>query len=383
MAHMVRVANSAVNDTCGDFDAVNTIEIHRTTVLRSQPEQMAETSRTLSDLSSRLARLQGLCLERDLVAIRSGVPVTYDTIRSIVQNLMPDDDEDDETESIATIDHLQQEEEEASSSWGVDDSFSSAIETASNLDNNNSREGNQDRPPSGFSSKTETLPFSISMSWRNETPSQTAFYSDSSETKDQATITTTVMPSRRRSIRRDGSFMDEHANLMTRSNSNIDPISGHQQQVDTKPMSLFLAASASKLPDDKRPMPFNKDIKSSNMIPASRTIRILKKRTHSSGIGSKEEESTLTDKDHVDCCPLCPDSKRSRMISVGCASLMEEKATTPLWQSPLSRNKSEDDEDETAVPTTQPKDEYNCGQVANAIIALSRWEFRAHLWPIR
>jgi len=389
MAHMVRVANSAVNDACGDFDAVNTVEIHRTTVLKSQPAQMVEKSRSLSDLSLRLARLQALSLESDLFAIRSGIPFSYDTIRSIVQNVMSDED-DDETESIGTIDYLQQEEEEASSSWGIDGSFSSAIETPSNLVNDDSREVNADGPAIGFSSKTETLPFSTSTSWRDETPNQTAFYDDSMESKDQAMIDMTVMSSRGRSIPHDGSFMDEHAKLMTRSRSSspiVDNISNHQHHVDTKPIALLSVTSASKLPDDKRPMPFDKGLKSNNMISASRTVSILKKRTHSSRDGSKEEESALDDKDHVDCCRFRQDRKRSRAISVGSVSTMEGKAAgTPLWQSPVSREESKDDdcEDETVVPTTtQPKDECSSGQVANAIIALARWEFRAHLWLIR
>jgi len=73
MGNIVRLANLAVNHACGDVDVVNTIQIHRTRVLNSQPAEMAEESRSSSEFSSRLARLQALLLEQDLVSL-SGIP---------------------------------------------------------------------------------------------------------------------------------------------------------------------------------------------------------------------------------------------------------------------------------------------------------------------
>ena len=106
MAQVVRLAYMAVNDACGDFDVVNTVQVHRKRVLSSRPEQVAETSRTLSEASFRLARLHALLLEQD-IASHSGAQVSYDTLWRILQNVMPDDDESDhekDTESMGTID---------------------------------------------------------------------------------------------------------------------------------------------------------------------------------------------------------------------------------------------------------------------------------------
>jgi len=383
MANVIRLAYLAVNDACGDLDVANTVQIHRTKVLNSRPAQMAETSKSLSDFSSRLARLHALLLEKDLVTL-SGVPIPYDTLRSIVQNLMPQEDEEDETvheaESIGTIDLLEQEQVH---SWDIDDLFSDTIDTSSNLDSGKPRDEKRNRSIEFDSSKTEIPPYSLSTSWRDETPNDIASCNDSMQEKQQATITTTistnVMTTRRGSIPCDGGSMDEPNKLMSKSSTSTDPVSCHQH-VGTKPWSLRSVASNPKLPDDKHPMPSPKSTvaKSRNMVTAWKAFSILKKRPHSSGGGS--EESTLKDKDHVDCCGGPPNSKRSRVLTSD-VPMAEGNASIQGEQSPTA--KQESDDDETAVLIPPIKDSHDDGQVANAMIALARWEFRAHLLPIR
>lgn len=296
----------------------------------------------------------------------------------IVQKVLHEEEED-ETESVGTIDLLEQDDE--GYLWEIDDPFSDAIETVPTAESDDSMFEPRTRSMRFSSSRTnKCLPYSVSISLRDETHNQVATSLDCMAEKDEAMIDETVMMSQRGKTPHHGSSMDDLIKSMNRRSSSSSSSTQHglfHECVGTTRMSVFPAASAIALPDEQRPMPCDTHsiIKSRNMPPSCNPVSNLKKRTYSLRAGS--EESTLHDQDQTD--GYRPPNKKRGRLPVD-ASGLEENATSPLWSSPISQKASEDDE--TIVPTP-PTDEDDNSRVVNALIALARWEFRAHLLPIR
>lgn len=140
MKNLVKMANLAVNDACGDLDVVDVVGICRSAVLQQQEhckkflmdqdyilQAFAKTSKIHSETSVELARLHALVLEKD-ICNTDGSSITYDGLRKIVNQVADQGDDSSEEEDGDAFELLgAQERKEASSEDRLDDDDDDAL----------------------------------------------------------------------------------------------------------------------------------------------------------------------------------------------------------------------------------------------------------------
>jgi hypothetical protein len=358
MAAVVRLANIAVNDACGDLDVSNAVQIHREGVLSSQPTQIVETSKSLSESSSRLARLHALLLEKDIAA-RSGVPVTYDMLWTIIQKIMPytvDDDDDDETGSDTDTGSVGTIDQEEHHSRDVHDELIDASDLEYIFDDDledENEKGTPDPPPRSESWSCTRGDLSSCRS----IPSITSTHDVPITKMTQSTSTDSVSYPRRITTKPGVSdataFSPSDNNNFTWNKSSVSYTEENHLTKETLGILQRELGNASDVRARRRnDRPFiehecaepNSQEQRQPSAAGTSNISGILKRSRSVICGD-----SMNDDDYV------PDKKRARQT----LALEEQDGQDGLW-----------------LP-----DEYRC-YVADAMISLARWEFRGHNLPM-
>lgn len=356
MARIVRVANVAVNDVCGDLDVSDSILSHREAVLKGPNSRMAKNSKEFSEPSCRLARLHALILEKDILSTFTGVPVSHEMLWPIIKKVMPPEMEEvdvcleDDIESIGTIEDL----EDVGMLWDEDDDL--PIDEGE-MEHVFDEEGyHTPGPLSNLATDDDRLAYSTALLGITDyTPNTTEGISDNKNKSDgfaypkRITSGTTTMSNAMDStltfVQKQGSI--EKARSFSIEGSGAD----NKSTLLAKTTASLLKREVEGITcGDKATSVFNTAVKHG----ANSISEISKKRDISTtkSLGSllasaKKEDGMYT-----------PPQKRMR------TSRLDNEAC-PQY------------DNDQYLPN-----EHRC-HIADAMISLARWEFRAHTLPIR
>ena len=386
------------NDACGDFDVTNKVQVHRKRVLNSRPEHVAEVSRTTSQASFRLARLHALLLEKD-VASQSHTPLSYDTLWTILQKVMPDDDDtddesdhDDDTDSMGTIDL-------GEAAWDEDGELLEASKMVNVFDDDSEGEAEKEGTPKKSSSGHNNLSLT---SWGDIARSSQSL--SRSDNDDSRSVTRGPTCGRTQDL-------SKKTNVQSSSSS----CTSYSLRINAEPTGLLLDVTSLSV-SEKEPSTWRKEPSFSTWNHETRhlgggklgplTPPERKTALNFTSRGSVDTNS-VNDAPYSGATTSTLHHESRGQASTGSVPYARDNADSRTFKRPQSIMTLEPTNSDhecflpnikrarTSVTTEKgqggkqgdrgmslPADsEYHC-YIADAMISLVRWEFRAHLLPL-